>query len=119
MYNKNKEFTRGRAKPLAHPNFKDDPDIQRNVAIWTNEIEFLEKKNTKESRGTTNAEITVHGEKLGGIWTALSKNKKLRDLGRMLKIPNRNPQKYEYRSKGMADPAKRYHDEIQNRDLDP
>ena len=108
-----------RKKLLTNPNFEMDQNMQWNEALLANEIEYLEKKNSKENWETTKAKLILHGEKLGGIWTAMSKSRKPRDHLQKLKIPNTTPQEYESRSKGMVDLAKRYHEGIQEIDLDP
>lgn len=52
------------------------------------------------------------------MWTALSKTKKSRDLMRRLKIPDTTPKKYKSRSDRMANLARQYLNEVQNRDMD-
>ena len=60
-----------------------------------------------------NAELALHREKLGGVWSAISKKKKPRDYICQLKIPDTIPQKYTCSSKNMANVAMKYHDKIQ------
>ena len=114
-----KNLQEDRKKTIENPNFETDQNLQWDEAILAREIEYLEKKNSKENRELTRAKLTLHGEKLGGMWTAMSKSKKPRDHLQRLKIPNTTPQKYEHRSKGMAELAKRYHEDLQEKDLDP
>ena len=114
-----KNLQEDRKKIIENPNFEMDQNMQWDEAILANEIEYLERKNSKENRELTRAKLTLHREKLGGMWTAMSKSKKPRDHLQRLKIPNTAPQKYEHRSKGMAELAKRYHEELQEKDLDP
>ena len=64
-----------------------------------------------------NATIANHGEKLGSIWSTLSKEKKPRDYIRRLKIPNTEPAQYERNSHCMAKLARDYHENLQHADL--
>jgi hypothetical protein len=64
-----------------------------------------------------NAELALHGEKLGGVWSAISKKRKPRDYICQLKIPDTIPQKYTCSSKNMANVAMKYQDKIQNANL--
>jgi hypothetical protein len=112
-----KNLHRDRKALLENPEFETNQDLQWNEALITKEIEYLERKTSKENRGITNAKIVTHGEKLGGMWSALSKSKKPRDLMRRLKIPNSTPPLYAERSDKMAALARQYHNEIQNRDM--
>ena len=114
-----KNLQKDRKKLLADPNFETNQNLQWSEALLAKEIEYLERKTSKENCEITKAKMILHGEKLGGMWTAMSKSKKPRDHLQRLKIPRTIPQKYESRSKGMARLAKQYHEELQEKDLDP
>jgi len=53
--------------------------------------------------------IAHHGEKLGGIWSAINKEHKPRDLLYCLKTPDTHQMTYERDSKRMAKMARDYH----------
>ena len=72
-------------------NADTDDKIQSEEAFLIDELKFLEKKAAKNWRNTLSAELTNHGEVPGGVWTAMSKEKKLRDMIRRLTIPGSNP----------------------------
>ena len=55
----------------------------------------------------------MHGEKLGGVWSALSKENKPHNTIYHLQIPNSNPPQYEHCSKRMAQLACDYHETLQ------
>ncbi|KAN0112051.1 hypothetical protein V8E52_007968 [Russula decolorans] len=63
------------------------------------------------------AKIAHHGEKPGGIWTAINKEKKPRDLILRLRIPDTEPPQYERSSARMAELAKNYHESLQHAGL--
>ena len=63
------------------------------------------------------AELALHNKKLGGVWSAINKEREPRNLIRRLRIPNSNPLQYERSSKGMANLARKYHNELQPDDL--
>jgi hypothetical protein len=114
---KSKKLEEDRKKLLENPSTEADKDGQWNKALLANEIEFLKRKISKESREITKAKITLHGEKLGGLWSALSKTRKPRNLLQRLKIPDSVPHRYESRSDKMAELAKQYHENLQKCDL--
>jgi hypothetical protein len=114
-----KNLKKDRKDTLDHLNFAMDQDLQWNKALLMNKIEYLEKKNSKDNRNITRAKILLHGEKLGSMWTTLSKTRKPRDVMQKLKVPDSNPQRHETRSNRMTELTRNYHDNIQNRDLDP
>ena len=59
----------------------------------------------------------LHGKKLGGAWSAMNKDRKLRDLIQRLYIPHTTPPQYEHNLERMVDLAKKYHDTLQQEDL--
>ena len=76
-------------------NADTDDKIRSEEAFLTDELKFLEKKAVKNRRNTLSVELANHGEIPGGIWTAMSKEKKPRDMIHRLKIPGSNPPQYE------------------------
>jgi ribonuclease HI len=74
--------------------------------------------NEKERKDDLRAQIAHHGEKLGGIWSAINKEKKPRDLIRRLRTPNSDPPQYERSTTRMAKLARTYHQTLQY-DSDP
>jgi ribonuclease HI len=99
------------------PNADTDDSIRASEAIIVEQLEHLEKKLAGNKRDRLSAELALHGEKLGGIWSAISKEKKPRDTIRRLRIPGTNPPQYERDSEKMADLARKYHEDLQYNDL--
>ena len=95
------------------PDFDTNDRLRTHEAYLANEISHLEAKKGKERKETLAAALANHGEKMGGIWSAMSKSKKPRDLIRRLKIPNTEPPRYERNSKRMANLAKEFHEALQ------
>lgn len=97
----------------------DDPEIDENdclreeMAFLTSELNHLHKKTIKNQKETIRAQIVHHGEKPGGIWSAINKQKKPRDVIPRLKKPNTNPPQYERSTSRMAELARKYHDNLQ------
>jgi hypothetical protein len=63
------------------------------------------------------AQLTDHGEKLGGIWSAMSKENKPRDYIRRLRKPDSSPAQYERDSPRMAELARDFFDDLQREDF--
>ena len=82
------------------------------------ELEHLERKMAQARRTILSTELTNHGEVPGGIWTAMSKDKKPRDLIHRLKIPNTHPPQYECNTRRMANLVRSYHKTLQSNDLE-
>ena len=101
------------------PNADTDGRIRTNEAYIAHRLESLEKKMAQDKKYRLNADLARHGEKLGGIWSAISKEKKPRDLIRRLRIPDTAPPQYERDSERMADLAKKYHENLQGCDVPP
>ena len=92
-------------------------NIRTSEAIVNNQLKHLTNKRARMKKDELRAELALHGEKLGGVWSAINKERKPRNLIRRLKIPNSNPPQYERSSKGMANLARTYHDELQREGL--
>ena len=61
-------------------NADTDDKIQSEEAFLIDELKFLEKKAAKNQRNTLRVELANHREVPGGVWTAMSKEKKPRDM---------------------------------------
>ena len=103
----------------ANPNFDNDEHLRTEEAYLENRLAHMLKVVAKNQKADTKAALATHGEKLGGIWSAINKEKKPRDLIRRLKIPGSTPPQYERKSPRMADLAKKYHDDLQQKDIQP
>jgi exonuclease III len=101
----------------ANPNLDTDDSLRTSEAMLANELTHLERINARKQKEILHARIADHGERLGGIWSAMSKDSKPRDLIKRLKIPNSNPPQYERRSDRMARLARDYHENLQHDDL--
>ena len=56
-----------------------------------NQIEYLERINSFNGRAKLKAKITLHGEKLGGMWSDMYKVRKPRDTSfQLAKLDNTN-----------------------------
>jgi hypothetical protein len=97
-----------------HPDFDTNDQLRSTEAWLEKEIIHLHNSNTRTQKDTLHAKIADHGEKLGGIWSAISKDSKLRDLIRRLKVPNSNPPQYKRHTQRMANLAKDYHQALQH-----
>ena len=108
-----------RAALANDPNGDTCNNVRTNETMVTNQITHLIRKRARSKKNKLSAELALHGEKLGGVWSAISKNRKPRDLIRRLRVPDSNPPQYERDSQRMADLAKMYHDKLQHADLPP
>jgi hypothetical protein len=100
------------------PNFEYDEDARAKESYLMSEIKHIITAKDKENREDLRATIADHSEKLGGIWSAINKEKKPRDLIRRLRTPGSNPPQYERSTVRMAELARSYHQNLQN-DTDP
>ena len=99
------------------PQATTDNSIRLHETAIEKEIKHLERKQVRQLKDNLSAALTHHGENLGGIWSALNKEKKPRDYIRRLKIPNMQPPQYERDTHRMANLAKTYHENLQKADL--
>ena len=99
------------------PRVSTDNDTRTNESLLTKELKYLEEKRARDQKNVLNASIANHGEKLGGVWSSLNKEKKPRDYIQRLKIPNSHPPKYECDSRRMAKLARDYHENLQMANL--
>ena len=101
-------------KTLAnHPEIDTDKRIRANEAFAANELAYLEKITARDRKDLTKASLANHGERLGGPWSAISKEKKPRDVILQLKILRTNPARFERCTKRMAKLARDYHEALQ------
>ena len=94
-------------------------ETRMQEAYLTSQLKQLKKKRAKDSANLLKAKIANHGEKPGGIWSAMGKETKPRNPIHRLKIPNTNPPQYERNSKRMAELARLHHDTLQDEDSNP
>jgi hypothetical protein len=113
-----KRLERDRDETRNNPNFEYDEDTRAKESYLMSEIKHIITAKDKENREDLRATIADHGEKLGGIWSAINKEKKPRDLIRRLRTPGSNPPQYERSTVRMAELACSYHQNLQN-DTDP
>jgi exonuclease III len=111
-----KNLESDRKETTQDPTFEQDADARAQEAYLANEIKHLMRKDAQGKREDMKANLVFQGEKLGGIWSAIAKGKKPRDLIRRLKIPNSEPPQYERSTTRMADLARNYHEHLQ---IDP
>ena len=86
-------------------------------AYLASHLKHLKKKEAKNWKELLNARLANHGECLGGMWSALGKEKRPRNPIHRLKIPNTNPPQYKHHSKRMAELARDHHNTLQNEDI--
>ena len=59
-----------------HPNLDTNDEIHHNEVFLANELAHLEKIQARDHGDELRATITHHGEVLGGIWSAINKERK-------------------------------------------
>ena len=107
-------------KEINHnPNCETDNALRTHEAYLASQLKQLKKKQIKNKKDILNARLANHGEKMGGMWSALGKVKQPRNPIYRLKIPKSNPVKFECNSKKMAELARNHHENLQNEDINP
>ena len=101
------------------PDISTNKETQACKAILSSQLKHLKKKDMKNRKDLMKAKLANHSEWLGGMWSALGKEKRPRSLIHRLKIPNTNPPQYERSSERMAELACDHHKALQNKDIDP
>ena len=101
------------------PEADTDNNIRTSEAIVNNQLSHLVEKKASAKKDKLSAELALHGEKLGGTWSAINKDRKPRNMIRRLRVPHSNPPQFERSSKRMACLAKEYHDKLQQDDAPP
>ena len=77
-------------------------------AYWAKELANLKLIQARDKRDETRAVVANHGEVLGGVWLAMNKDRKLRDIIPCLKIPNpQNNPNIKFEQDSMVQCAKR------------
>ena len=117
LVSKLKRLKNDRKELTEDPNFNTDGNLRARESFIEHEIKHLQNTKAKISRENLHAAITHHGEKTGGIWSAINKEKKPRNLIRRLQSPGTN--QYERSSIKMAELARNYHENLQNIDPPP
>ena len=117
MTSKIQNMEKDRAAIAALPDLDDRDDLCTEEAFLASEITHLKKAQTNLSRDTFKVKLTHHGEKPGGIWSKLGKERRPRDPIYRLKTPNVNPPQFERQTKRMAQLTRDYHDNLQNEGL--
>ena len=92
-------------------------EIRANEAYLANELKHLEHIRARDNKDDLRAIITNHGEVLGGVWSAMNKDRKPRDLLYRLRDPNTNGEGFERDSRRMATLARNYHEKMQYTDI--
>lgn len=100
----------------ASPDYDTNNAARTNAAFLTSELEHLAKIKVKNQRNRLRANLANHGERLGGIWSAISKEKRPRDLILRLKVPGSSPTQYERCTKRMAKLVRDFHENLQKDD---
>ena len=106
-----KRLEKDRKELMNDPNFDWEEDVRTRENHLAHEIKHLQSSEARKNRENTRAAIAHHGEKIGGIWSAINKEKKPRDLIRRLKTPGTTHQ-YERSSVRMAELAREYHNNL-------
>ena len=99
---------------LARPDLDSNKEVSLSVAFLSNKLEHLEKIRAKNQRNKLKANLANHGERLRGIWSSLSKEKKPWNPILGLRIPKLNPPQYERCTKRVVKLARDHHENQQN-----
>ena len=83
------------------------------MAFLTSKLNHPQKKTIQNQKDTIRAQIARHGEKPGGIWSVINRQKKPRDIIPRLQKPNTNLPQYEKSTTQMAKLARDYHKNLQ------
>ena len=102
---------------MNQPDLDKDESVRQNEAFLANELAHLEKTQARDHKDLTRTSLAYQGEKLGGAWSAINKERKPWDLIHRLKIPYTKPLTYEQESRHTAELAHKYHNDLQNEGL--
>src|SRR6266852_1477900 len=86
-------------------------------AYLEDRLSQLIKTLTKNQKADMRAELAIHGEKLGGIWTQINKDKKLCNMIHRLRRLGLPPPQYERKSPQMVNLARNYHNNLQHQGI--
>lgn len=92
----------------------ENKETREEIAFLTSETTHLHRKLIQTTRYDMNVRKVDHREKPSGIWSAIHKKKKPKDLINRLMIPNTEPPQYERSSKRMVHLARNYHEDLQS-----
>ena len=98
-----------------NPEIDSNNSLRAKEAFIANELAFLKKTQARDKKDESRAIIANHGEVLGGVWTAMNKEKRPRDMIhrlRSLTTPSNIPFKQD--SRRMAKLARDYHKSLQD-----
>ena len=95
-----------------------DDTTRASEAFLINELAHLEKIQARDRKDNTRAALSNHGERLGGPWSAINKERKPRDLIYRLKVPLSTPAKYERDTRRMVELARNYHNDLQQKGME-
>ena len=101
----------------SNPNFDESDNLRAEEAYLESKLSHLLKVVARNQKADMRANLATHGERLGGIWSAINKEKRPRDLIPRLKVPGSNPTQYERSSARMAELARTHHDDLQKQDI--
>lgn len=65
---------------MNHPDLDTDENVCVNEAFLASKLAHLEKTWAQDHKDETRMTLAYQGEKLGGVWSAISKERKPRDL---------------------------------------
>ena len=104
-----------------NPEFDTDNRIRANETFLAKELETLKRIEARDRKDDLRAVITNHGEVLGGVWSAMNKDRKPRDLLYRLRTPDspNNAPRFERDTRRMAKLARDYHESLQRTDDNP
>ena len=104
-----------------NPDFDTDNRMRANETFLAKELETLKRIEARDKKDDLRAVITNHGEVLGGIWSAMNKDRKPRDLLYRLRAPDSpdNAPKFKRDTRRMAKLARDYHESLQSTNDNP
>jgi hypothetical protein len=112
-----RKLDKARKEILDCPEFNENEDLCWEEVLIASQIVQLENLNSKNQQAKTKVRIACHSERMGGIWSNLSKSNKLRDIITRLEIPSTEPRRYKVKSHKIAKIVKQHHQNLQNKDL--
>jgi len=86
-----KNLQKDRKEVLVNPCLEYNDLLHLQEAILVNQIEYLERINSFNGRAKLKAKITLHGEKLEGVWLDMYKARKPWDTIFQLAKPDTTP----------------------------
>ena len=97
-----------------NPEIDSDNSLRVKEAFIANELAFLKKTQARDRKDESRATVACHGEVLGGVWSAMNKERKPRDMIHRLKsLSSPTNNLFEQDSRRMAKLARDYHESLQ------